>query len=41
MHAVMLNHMDVGVALFGVALWAATMYPMRSRREDVSHMHKV
>ena len=40
MHEVMLNHMNVGIALFGVALWAATMYPVRSRVQHVSHVHK-
>ena len=41
MHEVMLNHMDVGIALFGVALWAAAMYPLHSRGQHISHVHKV
>jgi len=41
MREVMLNHMDVGVVLFGVALWAATMYPLYERGEHISHVHKV
>lgn len=41
MRSVMLNHMDVGVALFGVAIWAATMYPLHSHGKHVSHVHEV
>ena len=41
MHKVLLNHIDVGTALFGIALWAATMYPVNSRGEHISHVHKV
>ena len=41
MHAVKLNQMDVGVALFGIALWAAAMYPPYSHGVDVEHLHQM
>lgn len=37
MHAVELNQMDVGVALFGMALWAAVVHPPYERSRDVEH----
>lgn len=41
MHAVKLNQMDVGVVLFGVALWAAAMYPTHAKGEHISHVRKI
>ena len=41
MHGVMLNQMDVGVTLFGVALWAAAMYPTFAHGEHISHVRRI
>ena len=41
MHGVMLNQMDVGLALFGIALWAVAMYPTNAHGEYISHVHKI
>jgi hypothetical protein len=41
-HTVMLNHIDVGVALFGIALWAVAMYtPYASERHEHHIGHTV
>ena len=37
MHSVTVNQMDVGAALFGIALWAVVVHPTYERSRDMEH----